>query len=74
MRLHIHCILLLRSLFILSNVVMMNATDAPGPGAILNYVAGRRVHPAIKDSQDLLSGNNIGILELALPYEFNGKI
>ncbi|MPC08652.1 hypothetical protein E2C01_001243 [Portunus trituberculatus] len=53
------------------NVVMMNVTDAPGPGAVLNYVAGRRIHPAIKSSEDLLSGNNIGILELALPYEFN---
>lgn len=56
------------------NVVMMNVTDAPGPGAVLNYVAGRRVHPAIKGSEDLLSGNNIGILELALPYEFNDYI
>ncbi|XP_045133770.1 uncharacterized protein LOC123517579 [Portunus trituberculatus] len=56
------------------NVVMMNVTDAPGPGAVLNYVAGRRIHPAIKSSEDLLSGNNIGILELALPYEFNDDI
>ncbi|XP_063861583.1 uncharacterized protein LOC135101485 isoform X1 [Scylla paramamosain] len=56
------------------NLVMMNVTDAPGPGAVFNYVAGRRVHPAIKSSEDLLSGNNIGILELALPYEFNDDI
>lgn len=60
--------------FIHSNVVLMNATDAPGPGAIINFVAGRRVHPIIKDDQDLLSGNNIGILELAIPYDFNGKL
>lgn len=53
---------------------MMNVTSAPGSGAILNYVTGRRVHPAIKDNQDLLSGNNIGILELAFSYEFNGEL
>ncbi|XP_050737934.1 uncharacterized protein LOC127009176 isoform X1 [Eriocheir sinensis] len=56
------------------NVVLMNTTDAPGPNAIINFVAGRRVHPAIKDDQDLLSGNNIGILELAVPYDFNEYI
>lgn len=53
---------------------MMNVSEAPGPGAILNYVAGRRVHPMIRDDEDLVSGNNIGILELALPYEFNGEL
>ncbi|KAK4324499.1 hypothetical protein Pmani_004846 [Petrolisthes manimaculis] len=56
------------------NVVQLNVTTAPGTGTILNYVAGRRFHPEIRDEEDLLSGNNIGLLELAFPIEFNDYV
>ncbi|KAK3888026.1 hypothetical protein Pcinc_007887 [Petrolisthes cinctipes] len=56
------------------NVVQLNVTTAPGTGTIVNYVAGRRVHPEIRDEADLLSGNNLGVLELALPIEFNDYV
>lgn len=44
----------------------------PDPNAILNYVVGRRIHPMVKETEDLLSGYNVGLLELAFPVQFNG--
>lgn len=54
-------------------MVLLNVTIAPSKSTIVNYVAGRRVHPEIKSEDDLLSGNNLGVLELGLPIEFNGN-
>ncbi|XP_064078324.1 uncharacterized protein LOC135195782 [Macrobrachium nipponense] len=57
------------------NVAHMNVTGVvPEPYAIENFVVGRRVHPSITDADSLLNGDNIGILELALPLEFNDYI
>ncbi|XP_066967286.1 uncharacterized protein [Macrobrachium rosenbergii] len=57
------------------NVAHMNVTGmVPDPYAIENFVVGRRVHPSITDTDSLLDGHNIGILELALPLEFNDYI
>ncbi|XP_068208243.1 uncharacterized protein [Palaemon carinicauda] len=57
------------------NVAQMNVTGiVPEPFAIENFVVGRRIHPSITDTDSLLDGDNIGILELALPIKFNDYI
>lgn len=57
-----------------SNVVQVTNTGmVPERGALENYVVGRRVHPYIETKDDLFSGLNIGILELANPFIFDGK-
>lgn len=57
------------------NIVQVNVTGlVPEPFAVENFVVGRRVHPSIRDKQDLLTGNNIGLLELALPFQFNDYV
>ncbi|XP_042873435.1 serine protease svh-1-like [Penaeus japonicus] len=54
------------------NLVQLNVSRrVPDPNAILNYVIGRRIHPMVKGTKDLLSGYNLGLLELALPMEFD---
>ncbi|XP_071530618.1 uncharacterized protein [Panulirus ornatus] len=42
-----------------------------GAVAAENYVVGRRIHPHIATREDLFSGLNIGILELAKPFLFD---
>ncbi|XP_063603891.1 clotting factor G beta subunit-like [Penaeus indicus] len=57
------------------NLVQFNVSRrVPDPNAILNFVVGRRIHPMVKGNEDLLSGYNVGILELAFPVEFNEYI
>ncbi|XP_037776505.1 inactive serine protease 45-like [Penaeus monodon] len=57
------------------NLVQFNVSRrVPDPNAILNYVVGRRIHPMVKETEDLLSGYNVGLLELAFPVQFNEYI
>lgn len=57
------------------NLVQFNVSRrVPDPNAIQNYVVGRRIHPMVKGKEDLLSGYNVGLLELAFPVEFNEYI
>lgn len=57
------------------NVVQASRSGVvPDQGAVENYVAGRRIHPDIESKDDLFSGLNIGILELAQPFVFNDHI
>ncbi|KAK7071557.1 hypothetical protein SK128_021562 [Halocaridina rubra] len=57
------------------NVAHLNASGViPTPNAIENFVVGRRIHPSIKSTEDFVKGDNIGILELAFPLEFNDYV
>lgn len=57
------------------NVAQLNVTGlVPEPFAIENFVVGRRIHPSVKGTENLLEGENIGILELARPLEFNDYV
>ncbi|ROT80438.1 hypothetical protein C7M84_000833 [Penaeus vannamei] len=57
------------------NLVQFNVSRrVPDPNAIQNYVVGRRIHPMVKGKEDLLSGYNVGLLELAFPVEFNASL